>query len=91
MPGNLEKIKSGEYLFASVATISKSLYPGDFVDGQIVLRCVSQMEGHQDVYTELRLGPKLTKNGDPVPERGKIFFKKRKRKKKKKNKRPGHG
>lgn len=69
VPGGFDKSKVDDYLWVSVANITKLLYPGDFVDGQIVLRCVSQMEGYQDLYTELRLGPKLTKNGDPVPER----------------------
>lgn len=74
MPGNSETRKVDDYLFVSVADTSKLLYPGDFVDGQIVLRCVSQMEGYQDVFTQVRLGPKLSKNGDPVPERGKTLM-----------------
>lgn len=70
MNKNTEIRQTGENLFASTANFSKLLYPGDFLDGsQIVLKCVAKMDGHRDEATELRIGTKNTKNGDPVPER----------------------
>lgn len=71
MNANTETRPTEDNLWISTANFSKLLYPGDFITGnQIVLKCVGKMDGHRDEVTELRIGNKNAKNGDPVPERG---------------------
>ena len=57
-------------LFYSTANLSMVLFPGDFIDGgQILLKCSSRIDRFYEEFTEVRIG---SRNGDPIPERGKI-------------------
>lgn len=60
--------ETADGLFESTSRLEMDLLPGDFSDGgQIILKCVSRIDGVYEKFTELRIG---ARNGDPVPERG---------------------